>query len=179
MQLNIQKYGQSVGVAGQISDNGEGYDIVSRFNLGAIDIPFGVGVAANTTKRNACQALATSGDTFMGVNVWGMNHTLDIVGGDLEAGGLKQYAGLQVMQAGRIYVVIDPSITTIVANVDRAFVRYSTNGGNTVIGAFSNVSDAGHNLDITKLAIFRSGIFTAADGSTKIAELQLVATVKP
>ncbi len=178
MQTTVNPAGQPVAVAGQLSDNQEGVDIVSRFNAEAsANIAFGLAVApVGTQIRDGVINMAGSGDVVEGVNVWGFNH-MPGSNGDLDQTstppGLRPKAGLQVIQRGRVWVVVDAGVTSIVPNIDRAFVRYSANGGNTVVGAFSNATDSGHNTDITKQAIFRSGIFLSADGVTKIAELDV------
>lgn len=174
-QTFINPAGQPVAVAGQLSDNMEGVDVVSRFNEEVTSaLQFGIGVKPGTYRDGVLLPTATS-SVIEGVNTWGINH-LPGASGDLDQTstppGVKPKGGLKVLQRGRIWVLLDASVTTIVPNVDRAYCRALPNGGNTVIGTFAPADDAGFMVDCTKQAIFRSGVFTAADGVSKIAELE-------
>jgi hypothetical protein len=181
MQTSINKAGQPVAVAGMLSDNGPVKDIVSRFSEDAVNVlPFGIGVKVGS-KRNAVDLPSTIADTIDGVNVFGYNHLPGLIG-DLSAtlGGLKQNAGLQVLRIGRIYVVVDSFLSSISANIDRTYLRAISHAGvGTVVGAFTNAADGSDTIDLTKDGVFVSGIFTSADGTTKIAEAEFNFTAKP
>lgn len=180
-QTVIQKYGYPVAVAGQLSDNMEGVDVVSRFNQDVVQLPFGTAVKAGTAERSA-KALAANTDIVQGFVKWGTDHfPANASGsiGDVGATGLLPNAGLEIVRRGRMYCVVDPSIVTITPYSDRCFIRCTVNGGNNVIGAVSNVADGANNIDCTKQAQFVSGIFTAADGVTKIAEVEVSFNNKP
>ena len=96
---------------------------------------------------------------------------------DSTGAGVVPAGRLNVLRKGRVWVVIDQSITTITPFSDRPYVRIATSGANTTLGAFSNVSDTSTSQDISKQAIFTSAVVTAADG-TKIAELEVDFTAK-
>lgn len=182
MQTSINQAGQPVGVAGQLSDNMEGMDIVSRFNQEAsANIQFGIGIKPGAA-RDGVKLLTANTETVEGINIWGFNHEVG-ANGDLDqtavTGGLRPKASMQVLQRGRCYVVVDAGVSSIIPNVDRGYIRCVANGGNTVIGAFSNISDSTNSIDSTKQVIFRSNIFTAADGVTKIAEVDVDFVNKP
>lgn len=172
-QTVIQKTGQPVAVAGQLSDSMDTIDVVSRFSQEAsAAIQFGCAVQSGTV-RSGVKNMATSNDNIEGVSVFGYNHVPGSSGDiDTTNKGLKPNAGLKILRKGRIWVLIDPSITLITPYADRPFARYSANGGNTVLGAFSNVSDGGHNTDLSRIGVFTSGLFTAADGTSLIAECE-------
>jgi len=174
-QTSINKAGQPVAVAGQLSDNGEAVDIVSRFNDAATEIPFGTGVKASTSKHGVIQASAST-DVTEGIVVWSRNHQPG-TNGDLGTTGLKQNAGLQILRKGRIWAQIDAGVVTITPYTDRGYNRCVSNGGNTVLGRWSNASDSTNSIDNTKQTQFVSGLQLAADG-TKIAELEVDFTVK-
>jgi hypothetical protein len=72
-------------------------------------------------------------------------HDADTIGLQTETSDIifKQGASMSILTKGRIYVTMDASITVVQG--DPVYVRYSANGGNTQLGAFSNASDGGHN----------------------------------
>lgn len=180
-QTSIPRSGQPRAIAGMVADN-RSIDLVSAFNAEASAvIPFGVGVVNPGTERQA-KLPAAGSDIFMGVSTWGLAHQPDTGGFDLvsgAAGGIKPKGSLELCREGRIWVVVDPGVTSITPYSDRPFLRYSTNGANNVIGAFGKASDAGKNIDLTKVGQFVSDVVTAADGVTKIALLEIEAVNKP
>lgn len=181
-QTSISSTGQAVGVAGQVFDNAEVQDLVSLFNTGTASIPFGCGVVVDTSDASGqgCKLPSGSGDSVAGVSAYGANHqrssSTDGSGnpeGDLDGTGLKQYAGLSVMRKGRILVLLDSGVTSISPFVDRGYLRYSANGSNTQPGAWAKAADSGHTIDMTAQSVFVSPLFTAADGSSKVAVLEV------
>ena len=177
MQTSINKAGQPAAFAGMLSDNSDN-DVVSRFSAETVtEIPFGAGVQFHTVARS-CKLLA-SGGVLMGVSVWGANH-MPGTGGDLGTTGLKPKAGLQVLRRGRIWALVDKATTSIAAGTDRGYCRYTADGvTNPDVGAWAKADDSGKTLDATKQTQFFSGLFTAADGVTKIAELDVNFNSKP
>ncbi len=179
-QTAINKAGQPVAVAGQLSDNGEGKDIVSRFNSEAsAAIQFGIGVKPGTLRDAVLLPTATS-SVIEGINVFGFNHQPGS-NGDLDQGstppGVKPKGGLQILVRGRIWVLLDPSVVTIIPNVDRGYCRCTANAGDSMIGAWRNADDT--SIDCTKQTLFRSVVYTSADGVSKIAELDVDFVNKP
>lgn len=180
-QTSVSSTGQAVGVAGQLFDNAEVVDVVSGFSEEAsAQIPFGVGLKQGAADQGVLN-MAGSTDVVAGISVFGYNHMpANAAGtiGDLGTTGLLPKAGLQVLRKGRILALLDAGVASVAVG-DRAYVRYSANGGNTVLGAWSNATDAGHNTDMTKVGVFVSSMSTAADGTSKLAVLEVDFTNKP
>jgi hypothetical protein len=174
-QTTINKAGQPVAVAGQLSDNMEGVDVMSRFSAESSNqIPFGTGVKAATSLRGVLQPTAST-DRIEGVVKWGANHfPANAAGtiGDLGTTGLLPKSGFGVLRRGRIYAYLDPGLSSITPYTDRGWCRCTVNGGNNVIGAWSNAQDGTNNIDCTTGTQFVGPLFTSADGTTKIAELE-------
>jgi hypothetical protein len=183
MQTKINPAGQPIGVAGQLWDSMEGRDIVSAFNEGAAQIPFGVGIVAGSAE-DGCKLPAALTDTPIGVNVWNANHVPAAtlangqVTGDLGATGLMQNAGLQSLRRGRILATVDPSVSTITPHSDRAFLRMVATGAGQA-GMWGNAANASYFKDVTAVGVWRSKIKTARDGTTKVAVLEVDFSAKP
>jgi hypothetical protein len=186
MQTSINKAGQPVGFPGQLSDSMEGVDVVSRFNQeAAAQMPFGIGVKPGTV-RDGVKLPAAQADVIEGIVKWGANHMpANAAGtiGDLGATGLLPKAGLEVVRRGRMYVVVDPGIAAgagaITPYVDRGYCRAVVNGGNNVVGAWTNAADGVNTIDCTKQVQFVSDVRLAADGVTKMAEVEVSFNNKP
>lgn len=179
MQTSINKAGQPVAFAGLVSDNGP-KDIVSRFNAGSAEIPFGCACKVGAA-RNGVVLPSSDADVIDGFSVWGFNHMIG-ANGDLDApsGGLRQNAGLQVIRKGRIYLVVDSTVVSITPNVDRAYVRGVSHAGvGTIVGAVTNAADSGYTIDYRRNLLFVSGLFLSADGVTNIAEVEVDLTISP
>jgi hypothetical protein len=180
MQTTINPAGQPIAVAGQGVDTGEGADDVSRTNGGATNIGFGLAVIQGTYDHTAVLPSQTT-DIPQGVVLFDYSHSPGTFGDIDQAGtppGLKQNVQFAIRRRGRIWVQLDAAFAgSIVAGVDRAYVRAIANGGNTLIGAFTNAPDAGKTIDWTDKGVFVSGVRYAADG-TKIAELDVLAAAK-
>lgn len=178
MQTSINKAGQPVGFPGQLSDSMEGVDVLSRFNQeAAAQMPFGIGVKPGTV-RDAVKLPAAQADVIEGIVKWGANHMpANATGtiGDLGATGLLPKAGLEVVRRGRMYVIVDPGLAVgaITPYVDRGYCRAVVNGGNNVVGAWTNAADGADTIDCTKQVQFVSSVFLAADGVTKMAEVDV------
>ena len=181
MQTYIPRSGQPRAIAGMIADSAK-TDTISAFSgESSATIAFGLGLV-NPGSERVAKLPAASTDIFMGVSAWDLDHqpdtgALDLVSG--LAGGILPKGDLKVLRKGRLFVVVDPSVNSITPFKDRGFVRYATNGGNTTIGAFSNVTDALKNLDVTKCVQFLSDVILAPDGVTKIALAEIQADVLP
>lgn len=194
-QTTVSSGGQSIGVAGQIADSQEGRDTVSGFSKepAGTQIPFGFGVRVQPGSNGDGFLLATGfsniglGFDVAGVNTFDFNHAragvADSAGnfsGDLGASGLLPNASLQVTRRGRILVPVE---INVVAG-DRAWCRGVGTGALTPgswAGTGYNVTTNGSSymLDVTRLGVFRSGTYTAADGTTKVAILDCDFTGRP
>ncbi len=171
-QTSVSLAGQSIAVAGQISDNSPLDGIVSRFSQetsASAVIPFGTAVKPGAA-RDGVRILTAIAEKVEGLVVWSANHTL---------GGLKPNASIQLMRQGRMYAVIDPSVSSITPYTDRGFVRAIANGGDSVIGALRTNADGSDTIDCTEQIQFVSGIFLSADGVTKLAEVDVNFIAKP
>lgn len=181
MQTSIPRSGQPRAIAGLISDTRDNV-IVSAFNSeGVAVIAYGLGVVNPGTERLA-RLPAGGGDIFMGVNVFDLAHQPDTGGFDLvsgASGGIKPKGSLKVMREGAVWVVCDPNIGAVTPYADRGYLRHTVNGAANKVGAFVNAADGGNTIDLTKLVQFVSPVITAADGVTKIALVEIEATVKP
>ena len=199
-QTTVSAGGQAIGLAGQIADSREGRDIVSGFNMEATNqLPFGFGLRVQPGSNGDGFLLATGfsglspGLEVAGVNVFSFNHVkagaADSAGnfaGDMGASGLLPKAGLQVMRQGR---VIAPVEIAVVAG-DRAWCRGVATGTSGSAAWQGIWSGTGYNLaneaagssymiDCRKQGVFRSGTYTAADGITKVAILEVNFTGRP
>lgn len=187
-QNSVTSAGMAIGVAGQIADSGP-HDIVSGFNQAAAQMPFGYGVRDGTVKDSYVLATGFSGVyPVAGINVFDFNHqkigAADPGGtyaGDLGASGLVQYAGLQVGRKGRYLVPVEaaPSIG------DGAWCR-GVATGNLGVGIWRGAArgaagplSASYHVDCSKQGVFRSSSYTAADGTTLVAILEVDFTSSP
>ena len=176
MQTSINKAGQPIGVAGQLSSMQEGSDIASRFQGEATAVmPFGIGVKPGSTFRKVLLPTAQN-SVIEGIVLHSMAHVPGVTGDlDQVSGGLKPNAGLDLLRRGRCYVVVDASVQSITPFTDRGFCRIAANvgTGDLVIGAWRTAADGADCVDCTTKVQFISPLFTAADGTTKIAEVQV------
>jgi len=193
-QLTVPAGGQSIGVAGQLADSGKP-DVVSGFNKEASSqIPFGFGVRVQPGSNGDGFLLATGfsggapGTEVAGISIFSYNHfkqgAADPLGnfaGDLGGSGLLPNAGMQILREGRAIVPVE---ITVVAG-DRAWCRgIATGTTSNTAGIWSgtgyNVAGAGSSymIDCTRQGVFRSGTYTAADGVTKVAVLEVDFTNK-
>lgn len=183
-QTTVNSGGQAIGVAGQVADSSDATDIVSGFNKEATaQIPFGYGVRNNGNSADG-YLLATGFSTVVDVNglsVFNLAHnragTVDSAGnfsGDMGGSGLLPNSSLQIARKGRYLV---PLQDTVRVN-DRAFcVGIATGTITPGLWAGSGYGMSYH-IDCTSKAVFRSGTFTAADGTTKVAVLEVDFTNK-
>lgn len=186
-QTTVPAGGALIGVPGQIYDSGP-HDIVSGFNEEAAQMPFGHGIRDGGSRDFYKLATGFSGVCpIAGINVWGANHEPAItlqngqVIGDLGASGLLQNASLQVGRKGRFLVPVEaaPSVG------DGAWCR-GVATGNLGVGLWRGAArgaagplGASYHVDCSKQGVFRTSSFTAQDGSTLVAVLEVDFTNGP
>lgn len=181
-QTSVLAGGQPFGIGGQIADSGDA-DIVSGFSLEPSDqMPFGFGVMQKPGDADGYLLPTGNSGTMevIGVNVFSHDHVrsgTDGAGnqtGDLGSTGLLPNASLQVMRKGRVVV---PVAHTVQPN-DRAFC-YRVATGSFLRGLWVG-SDMGGSYvrDCSSQGVFRSTAFTATDGTTRVAILEVDFTNK-
>lgn len=186
-QTSVSAGGQAVGVAGQLADTGNDQDVVSGFNKEATSqIPFGFGLRVQPGSNGDAFLLPTGfstvGGDVAGINVFGYNHMRQgaadpagLFAGDMGGSGLLPNAGLQVLRRGRILVPLQDAVKA----GDRAFcVGIPT--GTIAAGLWAGSGyGASYHIDCTRQGVFRTSSYTAADGTTKVAVLEVDFTNKP
>lgn len=184
-QTTVPPGGMSPGIAGMKYDTGP-HDIVSGFNAEAsAQIPFGYGLMKAPNGAQDSYVLPTGPSGTMeiaGLNVFSLTHVragaVDAAGvfaGDLGASGLLPKAGMQVARQGRFWVPVDYDVR----NGDRAFCRVTATGAQTP-GSWVGTNLGGSYVrDCRAQAVFRSATYTAADGTTRIAVLEVDFTNQP
>lgn len=196
-QTTVNAGGQAIGVAGQLADSGD-HDIVSGFNKDTSQFPFGFGARVQPGSAGDAYLLATGfsglspGLEVAGVNLYGLNHhragSLDAAGyqGDMGASGLLPNASMQVLRKGRVLVPVE---IAVVAG-DRAWCRGVATGSSGSAAWQGIWSGTGYNLvndgagssymiDCRRQGVFRTASYTAADGTTKVAVLEVDFTNRP
>lgn len=179
MQTSVTAGGFAAAVAGQIA---EGIDpsVKSGFNEGTSEVPFGFGLRDGTTnERGYLLPTGFSGVyPVVGVAAYGLNHVprgvADSNGnyaGDLGGSGLIQYAQLDVLRRGSIWLPVEATVT----KGQRGWCRGIGTGAQTPgswMGAAPGAAGplgASYHVDASKQVQFRTGVYTAADGSTSVA----------
>lgn len=183
MFTSVPAAGQSRAFAGMAADNGSG-DVVSGFSEEAsAQLAFGTGVAFGTAPKGV-KNMASSGSVINGVVEHSFFHAPGTFG-DLGATGLNPNASVRVKRRGRVWVALDPTqadgaTPLSLTKGDRGFCRYSAgSGSNTQLGAWSNVTDSGHNLDATKQVEFVDGVIVVAPDGSNIALVDVDFANKP
>jgi hypothetical protein len=182
-QTSVLAGGQAIGVAGQAIDSGV-HDIVSGFSQETSNqIPFGFGVRAGSTQDGYLLPTGSSGGPEIeGLSVFDYTHSRAAAidgsshySGDIGASGLLPQSGLQIARKGRFLV----PVAYAVQRGDRAFC-YGVGTGTFTPGlwAGTGVGGASYVIDCTSKAQFRTSTYTAADGSTKVAVLEVDFTTK-
>lgn len=186
-QTTINPGGNRVGDPGDPADAGP-KEVLSGFNADAAQLPFGYGVAIN----------ANSGDLYSLPT--GMSNAYPVAGvfarranyqprislpngqtvGDLGPSGVHQYAPLNVVIKGRMLVPVEAAVS----RGQRPWCRGVATGAQTQ-GSWRGAAQgavplggsvalgASYFIDCTKQGIFRSASYTAADGSTLVAVLEV------
>lgn len=177
-QTTILPYGQPVAFAGQCTHKEDSTTAVSK--EASVNIQFGLGVKPGTKVKEMLLPTASS-SVLLGIllqnQVYAPGTFGEVDQTSTTKGVIPNTLG-EVLKHGRAWVIVDAD-TSITPNVTRAYWRFETDGGsNTLVGTFRH-SDDGHVVDVRKQVLFTSGIFTAADGATKIAEVSVLAQAAP
>lgn len=174
---SVPAAGQTAAFGGLIADNGDN-DIVSGFNEDTGQIAFGTGVAQSSSDTKGVKNMSSSA-TLKGIAVFSYMHAPGTFG-DLGTSGINPGEDVRVMRRGRCWVELDPGVSSINPFVDRGYCRYSSDGTNTQIGAWTNSSSESstNTLDCTRQVVFVSGIIVAPDGSN-IAQVECDFTNRP
>lgn len=186
-QTSINAGGNRVGDPGDSADAGP-KDVLSGFNADATQMPFGVGVAVNANSGDFYSLPTGYSNAYpvSGVFLRRANYQPRLtlangqVIGNLGPSGVHQYAPLNVMVKGRILVPVEAAVTrdqrawcrgvatgTAVTSAQKGTWRGAAAGSAPAAGTMS-----GYFLDCSRQAVFRSGSFTAADGTTLVAVLE-------
>lgn len=182
-QRSVSAGGMAAGLPGQIADSNLVTDIVSGFsNEATVQLPLGYGVAQVAGIADAYQGASGASGGIAGINVLGLNHmragALDADGvniGDMGASGLLPDASMQIGRKGRFYVPVEHNVRPD----DRAFCRIVATGALTP-GSWVGTNFGGSYVkDCTAQGVFRSTTYTSADGTTKVAVLEVDFTNKP
>lgn len=190
-QTTILPGGQRVGDPGDPADAGP-KDSLSGFNADAAQMPFGYGVSVNTNTGDKYSLPTGMSNAYpvAGVMLRRANYQPRITLpngqtiGDLGPSGVHQYAPINVGIKGRFLVPVEATV----ARNDRAWCRGVATGTavttalqgswrGAAVGAVplggSVALGASYFLDCTKQGVFRSASFTAADGTTLVAVLEV------
>lgn len=190
-QTTVLAGGQPIGVAGQLADTSTVQDIVSGFNGEASSqIPFGYGVRVDPSSTGDRWLLATgySGSApgvlpdVAGAVIYTLTHSRagnadpnGFFSGDMGGSGLLAKSSMEILRRGRILVPVEAAVLP----GDRPYCRGIPTGSLTAgIWAGSGYGQSYH-IDCTKMGVFRSASYTAADGVTKVAVLDVDFTSKP
>lgn len=184
-QTTVSAGGQAFGLPGQPADTMKGRDIVSGFQgETGLQMPFGYALRQNPGVADSyllATGFSSSAGPIVGLNVYSLAHnragTVDSAGnytGDMGASGLLYKSSLQVARQGRYIVPVEANVLVN----DRAYVRgIATGSFSAGIWAGSGYG-ASYHIDCTAQGVFRSGTYTAADGVTKVAVLEVDFTNK-
>ncbi len=188
-QTTVSAGGQPIGVAGQLADSGI-HDIVSGFSQEATNpIPFGAGLRAGTSVDGYLMPTGFSTSLpIEGISVFSYDHnragTVDSAGnysGDMGASGLLPKSSLQVLRKGRVLVPVEGVVRRGDPGFCRGIATGASSNGNVGIwsgtgyGAMSLglAASPSYHVDCSKRSEFRTGSFTAADGTTLVAVLEV------
>lgn len=183
-QTTVLPGGQSVAVAGQLGDAGPMIRVDSGYNEASTQMPFGFGIRDGVGERGYLLATGFSGSfPIAGVNLFGYNHapatTADTDGnfqGDIGGSGLLQYASLDVLRTGPVWLPVENVVTKGMRGWCRG-IATGTTGGAGVVGIWAGstgnnapgIFGSSYHVDASKQVVFRTGVYTAADGTTQIA----------
>ena len=183
-QTSISAGGQARGDAGEMADSTPAV-VDSGFNEETTELPWGVGLRDGTGERQYKLASGFSGTLpITGILLRRANYQQRITlpngqtVGDFGGSGLVQYAPLNVLRKGKVLVPCEAAVTFGHGGWCRGV---ATGGGVTeqrgmwrgaARGAAGPLG-ASYHVDASKQTVFRSASFTAADGTTTVAVLEV------
>lgn len=147
------------GFAGLLGDAGEGQFLISRAFEGVAAIAFGLGVIYGTDPDKQFDRFSGAG-TLAGILAHKQNRSQPALATTL---GIVQTETASLVRNGRIWVVTEEPIVV----GDAVFVRHTTGGGGTQIGAFRNDADTATAQSVPEASWLKSG------STTGIALLQI------
>jgi len=131
-------------VAGLLADNTLTKDCLDAFSEEAsAEIPFGVMVGRGTADNGVLKLAATS-DVLAGVVVFAQSYAKPSELGDT---GLKPGVDFNILNEGRVYVLVEEAVTP----ASSVFVR-AVAAGAEVAGAFRDTQDGSDCIDISDYA---------------------------
>lgn len=138
---------EDIGVPGQLANFQSAADAVvdSKFSEEAsASIAFGLMVKEGTADKGV-KLMTAANNKLAGIVVWAENfHTPS----EIDANGLRPGCSFGCLSEGDIIVTSEAAVTP----ASGVHVRFTANGGNTVIGAFTGTADATHTIDISPFA---------------------------
>ncbi len=171
-QTTVLRSGQPQAFAGMVADSGI-KDDVSSFNLETVDsIPFGSGVKWSGQRGSLLPTANNS--PLQGIVVWNADHQTGTYG-DLDTIGVKPNGALVVRRKGRIWVPVDAeyAVGDLTPGTSRGYCRFETDGATNTVRGRWRASDDGHVDSAINQVVFVSNVILAADGTTKIAEVEV------
>jgi hypothetical protein len=169
-QTTILAAGQPAAFAGMCTQKLDSNSAASRET--SLNIQFGLGVKPGVKVKEMLLPTASS-SILLGILLQNQVYAPGTFGEIDQTGttkGIIPNTMGEVLTEGRAWVIVDGD-ASITPNVTRAYWRFETDGAsNTLVGTFRHTDD-GHVADVRGQVLFVSGVFTAADGVTKIAEV--------
>lgn len=177
-QTTVVAGGPYTAIAGQLGDASDP-SIDSGINAASTEMPFGYGIRDGSGEREYLLATGFSGVVpIVGVNLHqpnavpaGVADPLGRYDGNLGGSGLRQYADLDILRKGSVYLPVEAAIT----KGDRGWCRGVATGALTAgswrgaaPGAAAPLGGSYH-VDCTRQVQFRSASVTSADGTTLVA----------
>jgi len=152
--------------AGMLADTGRN-DIFGALQAEAsLEIPFGVMVCKGTGDNDA-KLPAASDAKLIGVLVH--SHAYE-PRTDLGTTGVKPGATLNVMNRGRMHVLVEETVV----REDRAYIRYASGAGGTQLGAFRKSAVSNETIDVRANVKF---VTSASSGQLAIIEVDMLNTM--
>lgn len=177
-QTTILAAGQPPAFAGLCTQKLDSVSAASR--EASANIQFGLGVKPGVKVKEMLLPTASS-SVLLGILLQNQVYapgTFGEIDQSSATKGLIPNTFGEILTEGRGWVIVDGD-ASITANVTRAYWRFESDGAsNTLVGTFRH-SDDGHVVDVRGQVLFVSGVFTAADGVTKIAEVYVSKSNSP
>jgi hypothetical protein len=186
-QTTISAGGQARYNAGDLADSGLN-DNLSGINEETVEMPWGYGLRDGASERGYKLATGFSGAVpvtgVLARSIASQRITFpngQNNGGNFGGSGLLQYADLRVVHKGRVVVPVEGAVTLGQGAWCRGVATGTLTRGSwlgAARGAAGPLS-ASYHVDCSKQAVFRSASFTAADGTTTVAILEVDFTNSP